>query len=153
MAASNYPPGWHEYVRRHLKDTRGYVVAQSGTCLDIKDQETTGSLNRVPNRKFQPLHPREVPTIQLPKSWFLGIILCPGDGLQPVLAWIQGLAKADQDRVVLYVHSDFDQAAGARQLHAAKLDHLRTTEFKGSWNNFHQLYGNDYSWQVWNDQP
>lgn len=55
--------------------------------------------------------------------------------------------------MVLYVHPDFDQTAGDELLRAAKLDHLRTFEFNGSWKNFHRLYGKDYSWQVWNDQP
>ena len=152
MAASNYPHGWHEYVRSHLRDTTGYVVAQSGTCLAIKDQETTGPLGRVPNRRFQALRQADLQTLRLPRSWFMGFILCPGDDFQAVLAWIKGLAKADHERVVLYMHPDFDQGTGAEQLRAAKLEDLRATAFKGSWKNFHQIYGSDYAWQVWADR-
>lgn len=152
VSANNYPPGWHAYVRRHLQDTAGYVVAQSGTCLSIKDQEATGPRNRVPNRTFRAMDPADLVHVLLPKSWFMGIILCPGDDLGPILRWMKGLAKADHDRVVLYVHPGFDQKAGAERLRAASLEHLRKSDFKGSWENFHRLFGNDYSWQVWIDK-
>ena len=152
MPTSNYPSGWHQYVKAHHKDTAGYVVAQTGDCLKIRHQETTGAQSRVTGRGFQPIHPRDLPGIQLAASWFMGVIFCPGDDLSPVLAWITHVRPVDHGRIVLYIHPAFDQVAGAKLMRAANLDHIRTTEFRGDWTNFHHLFGNDHAWQVWHDK-
>lgn len=152
MPATSYPHGWHAYVADHHQATTGYVVAQSGECLDIKDQETIGPRRRIAGRTFQPIRPNDLGSMTLPKSWFMGIILCPGDDLTPILAWMRNLSQENRSRVVLYAHPRYDQAAGMSQLQAAGLHHVRVTDFIGSWGNFHHLYGNDHSWQVWNDK-
>lgn len=151
MAGTGYPSGWHDHVRANYKRTAGYVVAQSGDCLDIQDYEVRGPQTRVPGRAFKPMRPEDVVTLKLPKSWFMGVILCPGDTLQPLLGWITTLPRNDLERIVLYVHPAYDQESGARALGDAGLDSLRKSEFKGTWRAFHRLYGNDFSWQVWND--
>ena len=152
MATSSYPSGWHEYVKAHHRATSGYVVAQSGACLDIKHQETAGPRSRVPGRTFRPIDPSDLSSIRLPKSWFMGVILCPSDDIRPILIWIASLVRSDHDRIVLYVHPDFDQNAGGTMMRRANLEHVRKTEFKGTWNDFHSLYGNDHAWQGWNDK-
>jgi hypothetical protein len=153
MAATNFPRGWHDYVRAHHQETSGYVVAQSGDCLEIGHQETMGPQSRVTGRTFRAIHPRDLPRIELPQSWFMGVVLCPTDDLRPILEWMASLRSADHERIVLYVHPDFNQEAGGQLMRAAHLGHVRTTEFKGAWTDFHHLYGNDHAWQVWSDKP
>lgn len=151
MVANQYPAGWHDVVRRHYAKTAGYVVAQTGDCLNVQSDETLGPQTRVPGRAFRAMPPTQLAGLSPPKSWFMGIVLCPDDDLRPIVQWFAKLDAADRDRVMLYIHPDVDEHGARVVWEAIGAPAPRTTPFSGSWTIFHHLYGNDFSWRVFQD--
>lgn len=150
---SGLPPQAYDAVRRHWADTTGYVVARTGDCLNVQTQETWGPRTRVSGRRFKPLRPAQLPALALPKSWFMGIILCPGDPLEELIAWARTLPASDVERLILYVHPAYDESGARTQWAAAGLRDPKTIRFDGSWENFHHLYGRHHAWRVYLDHP
>lgn len=146
--APSVPPGWHDIVRKHWRHTPGYVVAASGDCLDVQAKETGGGRGKVPGRDFRAHPPAALRDFRPSSSWFLGILLCPGDDVTDILAWTRGLGAADAERVVFYVHPDFDRAA-MPDWHASARP--RVVRFSGAWHEFHRLYGRHHADRVYQD--
>lgn len=142
------PPGWHEVVRKHWRGTPGYVLAVSGDCLDLQAEETEGERGRVPGRDFRAHPPGNLHGFRPVGSWFLGILLCPGDDVHEILAWTRSLPSADAERVVFYVHPGFDRAAMA-DWHSSTRP--RIIGFRGTWRDFHRLYGRHHADRVYQD--
>ncbi len=142
------PPDWHEVVRAHWHETDGYVVAASGDYPDVQADETLGKASKVPGREFRAHRPEQLKGFQPVGSWFMGILLCPGDDVGSILAWTAGLARADAERVVFYAHPAFDRAATAGWHTSAR---PRVAAFKGTWADFHQLYGFHHGDRVYQD--
>lgn len=147
------PPEAYETVRRNWRATAGYVIARTGDCLEVQEQETWGPRGRVRGRRFAPIPPTELARLSLPVSWFAGIILCPGDPLEEIVEWAKGLSTADLERIILYLHPGFDESAAKRTWAAAGLRDPKTVRFDGSWGNFHHLFGNHHAWRVFLDHP
>ncbi|HLE47258.1 MAG TPA: hypothetical protein VI818_03090 [Candidatus Thermoplasmatota archaeon] len=142
------PPDWQDVVRKHWRDTPGYVVAASGACLDVQAQETVGERGQVPGRQFQAHRPGALRGFRPTGSWFMGILLCPGDDVLGILEWTSGLSSADAERVVFYVHPRFDRVAMAAW-HASTRP--RVVRFGGTWRAFHRLYGRHHADRVYQD--
>lgn len=151
MTGAPFPPGWHDIVREHHAKTAGYVVAQTGDCLDLQAQEQRHPKGRLRGREFTPIPISNLATQRLPVSWFLGIILCPRDDLEPILDWYITLPAEGRDRVVLFFHPKFakdslDQAWGRRGAPAPQ-----TVRLRGTWEHFHHVYGRLHGDRVYVD--
>lgn len=86
-----------EIIKAHRKDTTCYVLADTGTCLELKAQE----VRRVTGRTLVPLTSARLPGTP-PRSWMLAVVLCPGDDTKRLAAWALRLRPADQDRIDFY---------------------------------------------------
>lgn len=135
------PPGWHDIVRRHVAETAGHVVAQRGDCLEIQTQETRPPRGKVGGRDFQPLSPDALLALKPPPSWFVGIILCPGDDLKIYALWHTSLDVRDRDRVVLFIHREFQDEQIDEMWSKAKGSPPLTVPLPASWPVFHRTYG------------
>lgn len=153
MAEALFPPRWHEVVRLHFANTVGYVVAQTSGCLEVQTQELKSPKGRVRGRDFQPLRPADLRTLRLPESWFMGVILCPGDDGLLYREWYKGLGPKERDRVVFFFHPAFGVDALDKHWTGAGLPPPRTQRFNGSWENFHHLYGRRHGDRVCEDRP
>lgn len=151
MKSTTYPKGWHEIVRENYTKTTGYIVAESGKCLDVQQAETRGPGSKVRGRQFEPIHPEVLKQLKTPTSWFLGVVLCPGDDVTPIAAWYLSLKSEDRERVVLYAHPDLDPATAEAAWNATGAPMPRRRVFGESWEQLHPLYGNAFSWRVWKD--
>ncbi|HLE48384.1 MAG TPA: hypothetical protein VI818_08815 [Candidatus Thermoplasmatota archaeon] len=138
---------WYTVVRAHWRKTTGFLLASREPCLTIRDQE----LASVKGRSLSSRDPKDLAGWAPPKSWILGVIVCPGDRIDGVVAWVRG-HRADPNRVWFYLHPttpletlrpwadagfDTDQAATV-----------------SSWRELHKLYGlalNDRVYGDWND--
>jgi hypothetical protein len=136
-----FPVGWHQVVREHFSRTAGYVVAQSGACLDIQSQERKHPKGRVRGRDFQPLTPEALKTLESPGSWFMGIILCPGDNVEPYAKWSAGLDARDRDRIVFFAHPDVSADEIDDAWSRATGSHPQIVPLPKSWAAFHHTYG------------
>jgi hypothetical protein len=97
--------GWHETVREHHKRTAGFVLAQSEPCVSTRDLEAS---NYVYGREFQALASSDLDELELPESWFMGVLVCPGDDLTVLAKWVADLDEEDLSRIRLYLHEDLD---------------------------------------------
>lgn len=137
-----------DLVQKNYERCQGFVVAESGVCFEVQRQETWGPKSRVPGRRFRPISPHELQDIQLPDSWFMGILLCPGDSVESLAAWYRGLSESDRSRVKFYMHPDFDRDATAGVFEGAGAEAARVVVFDGAWENFHPIFGYDHAMQV-----
>lgn len=147
MPGQSFPPKWHQVVRAHHAETVGYVAAQRGDCLQIRDDER----RLVHGRKFQPVAVDALPQrSQLPSSWFLGVILCPGDDTEGVARWAREIGSRDLDRIHFYHTPAVDVDATLTAWRAAGLKEPRTYEVR-SFTTFHHLYGRHHGDRVYQD--
>ncbi len=145
MSLDRYPD-WYTVVRRHWRRTTGFLLASREPCLTIRDQEIEAVKGRA-------LVSREIEQLiqwQPPESWVLGIILCPGDTIDEVVAWCRN-TKADPARVWFYLHPDtYHQILELWEdagFEADQVDYVSTLK------ELHKLFGlalNDQVYADWN---
>lgn len=140
--------GWHETVRKHHKRTVGYVLARSEPCLATRDLEVSDEY--IYGRDFQALGPGDLDGLDLPESWFLGVLVCPGDDLSEVAAWAVQLEERDVDRIRFYVHDDADLVPAFKPWYAQGLVSPKTEPLVLG-PRFHKTYGKDHGNQVVRD--
>lgn len=139
-------PRWHEVVRANHHKTLGLVVAERGTCLRIQRDEE----HLVPGRTFRPVRPRDLAGIDLDGSWFLGVLLCPGDDTEDLARWASGIPKTDLWRVRFYHVDGTDVADALRGWMGANLPEparFLVNDFR----SFHSLYGRHHADVVYRD--
>lgn len=141
------PVGAIEQVRPHLKQTTGYVLARAGDCLDLQRREV-GLKNRP---FFKPLKPGELHALKLPRSWFLAVLLCPGDDTRELAAWVRALPAADRRRIRFYYYTGTRAAQALAQWYGAGLGPVRDDEIDG-WIRFHHKFGAHHAIQVYEDR-
>ena len=138
------PPDYYGVVRANVARTRGFIVAERHPCLDIRDREVDSI-----RRDLKPAFLTALDGLELPESWLLAIILCPGDNTQVVAAWAKRLAGRDVDRIRFYAHpeADLNEALGAWV--SARLPPPRVDD-ASDWREFHRRFGlhlNDRAYQ------
>lgn len=140
------PPRWHAVVRAHHRRTVGLVVAQSGDCLKIQADER----DLVRGRAFQPLRPGELARRAIPKSWFLGVLLCPGDTTDALAAWAKTLAPDDLERIHMYYTPSVDLRRALAAWTREGLPDVPVNEVR-NFRSFHHLYGRHHADRVFRD--
>jgi hypothetical protein len=143
-----FPPGWHGTVRRYHTRTTGWVLAQSNECTATRDLEVSDEY--VMGRRFEPLEPRDLQDLQLPASWFMGVLVCPEDDLTAIAEWAALLPTADLHRVRFYLHDAADPVAVFKPWYAAGLPSPDTEQLLVG-KRFHQKFGRDHGNQVVRD--
>lgn len=143
-----FPPGWHETVRKHHKRTAGYVLAQSDPCTETRDLEASDAY--VYGRGFEALEPDDLQDLDLPASWFLGVLVCPGDDLTTIAEWVAQLDEASLVRIRFYVHDDADLVAAFEPWYERGLPSPKTAPLTLG-PRFHKTYGKDHGIQVVRD--
>lgn len=106
-------------VRAHMHGTTTFLVADRPPCTHTRDKEFTATR---PKRGPQPtgrvmvaLDPAGLAALDLPRSWLVVVLLCPGDGTTEVAAFAKGLSPPDRERVVFYHHPDADLGAALKE--------------------------------------
>jgi hypothetical protein len=139
-------PTWHDVVRRHFNGTLGLVVAQTGDCLKIQRDE----LDLVPGRRFRPVQPADLPAIELGDSWFIGVLLCPGDTTSALAAWGAAMPRTALWRIRFYVAKGTDSAAALEGWIHAGLPEAPRFPIAG-FRAFHKLFGRHHADVVYRD--
>ncbi len=149
MVREGMPEGFAETIRPHLHECLGIVVASTGDCLEIRDEEIK-AISDTGNRTFEAYPPDQLPDPAALQSWLMGVLLCPGDRTEEVAAWAKALNVEDLDRVRFYYLSGVDLVEALRAWYAAGLPDPRTADVE-DWGSFHHEFGWDHSNQLYQD--
>lgn len=136
---------WFEVVRANWRRTQGFLLASREPCLTIRRQE----LVAVKGRSLASRDASDLAAWDPPVSWILGVLLCPGDSIAPIIEWVRR-HDVPGDRVWFYLHP------------ATPIETLRPWAEAGfgtdqaatvaNWRELHKLYGlalNDRVYADW----
>lgn len=126
-------------------ETVGFLYASRPPCQGIRDDE----VRRI-KRTLVPVGPGGFPSRPLPKSWVLAVLVCPGDSLQDVAAWVRGVPRRDRERVYVYFHPATDRVAALSAWYAAGLDDP-IVSLAHDFTTFHKSFGARMNLQTYND--
>lgn len=140
---SKRPSGYHDVVKAYWRQTKGYVLASRQPCIRIRDDEVK-HINRV----LVAQHPDDLASLELPKSWIMAVLLCPGDSTADLAAWARK-HRIQPGRVWFFLHPDTDPEA----LRPWRDVGFRTDQvaFTSTWEDLHPLFGLALNDQVYAD--
>lgn len=142
------PPTASQHVKPHILKTVGYVVAQGGACLDIMRREAAFDPKK---RRFRAVEAHLLSGTTFKGSWFMGILLCPGDTTDVIAAWAKARPAADLERVRFYFHVGTHQRDAMSAWVRAGLPDPLFDEGLAAWGPFHKLYGGHHALQAYHD--
>lgn len=98
---TSIPGGSHrrDVVHPRRLDTLGILVASRDPCLAIATEDAL----KQTGRKFSIVAPEEVKATRFPRSWAMGVILCPGDDTEELAHWAKR-RTVHPGRVSFYYH-------------------------------------------------
>lgn len=136
------PAGYQDVVKRHWRETKGYVIASRQPCIRIRDDEVKRIKRVLVATGFDGL------PLDLPKSWIVAVILCPGDDLGAVLTWARR-HKVQGSRVWFFLHTGVDPETLRPWKDAGfKTDQAEVVK---SWEDLHRSFGLALNDQVYAD--
>lgn len=137
------PDDWTHVVRAQWREVAAYIVSSAHpTCLKMAKDEVAFI-----RRNMRQVLLDRVPALEPGPHWFMAVVLCPGDALEPLVRWARGV---DARRVHFYLHAD----AEARLLapwRDAGLPLSRISQGFRAYGPLHQELGLDLSDQVYAD--
>jgi len=137
-------PDFAAVVAKNWRKTTGYIVAAREPCIAIGRDEVRNVERRlvlVDLGRVSRLRPRG--------SWFMAVVVCPGDDLEDLARWARGV---EAERVHFYLHAD----ASPQQLAPWRDAGLPLDRVSGgfrSWRALHKVLGWDLNVQVYDDHP
>ncbi len=129
-------------VRENWPKTVGYLVAGEPPCIQIRDDE----IQHV-HRRLVPIGLASVEDVKASGSWFMAVIVCPGDDLSGLAAWAAG---QDARRIYFYLYADAD-ASQLRPMatHGIPIHHF--SDGHNDWTDLHKVLGWDLNVLVYDD--
>jgi len=101
-----FQPEERDAIRAFRKQTICYVLAQQGNCLDL----AIGRVKAVTGRSMQLLDGATFPR-DLPYSWMLAVVICPGDDTTQLGSWASRLSPPDLARIRFYEPHELEETA------------------------------------------
>jgi hypothetical protein len=137
------PADWTAVVRSHARHTKAFLVTGSEpSCVRMADDEAAHIARWMARVRLDTLPQK------MPRSWFMAVIVCRGDDLGTLAAW---MARHGADRVRLYLHKDATPAQLAPVRDAGHdLRHVRPERY-GTYGAMHKRLGLDLSDQIYED--
>jgi hypothetical protein len=133
-------------VRAHRGKTVAFVLADTGTCLDIQRDKVA----RVRGRALRAIASSDLGRLRLPASWAMAVVLCPGDTTDALAAWASKLDHADVERISFYEHPDVDPALAYRGWSGAWLP-MPNRDVVKDFASLHRRFGNDLNDRTYQD--
>lgn len=137
------PSDWTPVVRTHKHDCKAFIVSSHHpSCLEMAKDEARHIDRWMESRTLDDLPNK------LPRSWFMAVLVCPGDDLTPLAAWMK---HHGDERVRFYLHAKADAASLAPVKDAGhELRHVRPERY-ATYGRMHQRLGLDLSDQIYED--
>lgn len=144
MAAAR-PPDFASVVRASWRRTTGYVVASSPRCVALQRRSLA-----IVDRVLEAVRLSDLAGLRPAQSWFMGILLGPGDATEFLGGWARRLAAGDLTRLRFYVLSSTDLVAAFQGWYAVELPDPRRAGID-HWTHFPKQFGADLNNQVYRD--
>lgn len=137
------PEDWTRVVAANAHSTLAFIVSsRQPICLKM----ATAEVKHI-NRWMKPTLLDSLPT-KIPESWFMAVVVCPGDDLHVLAAW---MTKYGGDRVRFYLHRDARPSQLAPVRYAGHdLRHVRPERYT-TYGQMHKRLGLDLSDQIYED--
>lgn len=142
-----WPPDFTETIRAHKYGLVAWVVAASGDCLDIQTWEVQHI-----HRRLTAVHERGLRPGDFPESWswLVGVLVCPGDGLEALAAWAKEAPASELRRIRLYFLPGANPVKALAAWYAAGLPDPYTADVEDR-AQFHKRFGLDLNNQIYLD--
>lgn len=136
-----------EIIQRHRLDTTAFLVAAQPNCLAIGAVES----QKVTGRRLKLIQPSALPAPDdLPASWVVAVLLCPGDTTADIAKWIRRLPTALRSRVWFYEAPGIDVSLAYASWKAEGLGNPLADAFSDFFD-FNRLFANDLNEQIYQD--
>ncbi len=138
-------PKWRETVAAKWRETTAYVLSLSEPCITIR----AGELRAIrDNRVLVALDAAAFKAWKPPTgSWFMAVILCPEDSLEPLIEWVRRHG-VETGRIHFYVHREEDLGRFMEVWAAEGFPTDAVDSGIRDWRQFHQLFGLHLSNQI-----
>ena len=138
-------PNWRDTVAANWRNTTAYLLSLQEPCITIQQDELRAIRT---NRVLVGLDARALKTWKPGKrSWFMAVLLCPGDDLRPLIDWVQRTG-ADPGRIHFYVHRENDLPQFMQVWYEAGYPTEAADAGVNDWKQFHRLFGLHLSNQI-----
>ena len=139
--AANMPlkdiPNWHDIVQANWRRTTAYLLALGEPCITMRDDELRAIKA---NRVLVGMSATDLQTWTPPGSWFMAVILCPGDDLAPLIDWATQ-HDVDESRIHFYIKQERDLDAFMAQWNEAGFATDGADAGITTWRELHHLFG------------
>jgi len=139
------PGDFSSVVASHWPKSVAYLQASKKPCIEIRDDEIAKIGG---NRVLRPLEHGEFAKIRLDATWILGVILCPGDDVKDLIAWVKA-AKVAPSRIWFFLHVSADMKilqAWEDAGHATN-----QVDIVDGWDDLHPIFGLMLSDQIYEE--
>ena len=130
-------PNWHAIVDANWRHTTAYLLALGEPCITIRNNELQAVKA---NRVLIGMSGANLEGWTPPKSWFMAVILCAGDDMQPLIDWATKHG-VDESRIHFYVNQESDLGAFMTQWHEAGFETDGADSSITTWKELHHLFG------------
>jgi len=137
------PEDWTSVVSAHKHACKAFIVSSHNpSCLKMAKDEVAHIRRWMESRTVDDLPDK------VPESWFMAVVVCPGDDLGPLATW---MSTHGGDRVRFYLHAASDPSS-LRPIQAAghELRHVRPERYP-AYGPMHKRLGLDLSDQIYED--
>ena len=140
-------PNWHDIVEANWRRTTAYLLALGGPCITIRDNELRAIKA---NRVLVGMSAADLGQWTPSRSWFMAVILCPGDDLRPVIVWATR-HDLDASRIHFYIKQESDLDGFMSQWSEAGFPTDGADSGITTWNELHHLFGLHFSNRILRD--
>lgn len=98
------PADFSSVVKANWDLATAYLLAGRRPCIEIRDDEV-GRIGS--NRKLVALNHGELDRIDFKGIWVLGVVVCPGEHVEDVLAWVRA-HPVEPWRIWFFLHAATD---------------------------------------------
>lgn len=136
---------FRDVVTEHHTESDAILVAGRAPCISIAHDEQ----ENLAGRSFRIVKPTDLEALEVPASWKMAVLLCPGDGTEPIADWVLE-GDLDLRRIIFYLHVDTDPREALMAWHGAGL-HVHATWTIEDWRQLHKHFGAAWNVQIYDD--
>lgn len=129
------PQDFSAVVAKNWPKSIAYILASTEPCIHIRDDEV-GHIGG--NRNLVAITTDDLDRIDRDRIWVLGIVLCPGDEITSITAWVRK-NRIHPGHLWFFLHPSVDM--GVLEPWAAAGYPTNQVDFVEDWGELHSVFG------------